>query len=139
MHNSIHFSKSSFRNSKKVTTPKSLPIKNDQITVKNPKKMVKIQKKSEKFRKILLGFCFRKWRSVTVPDYSLCWTLTLNIFTWWRHTCDLASYMYIRPLTATYDVTVQLSCVTSQANKKKTNFGFCFRKWRWVMVPKCCQ
>ena len=57
-----------------------------------------------------LGFCFRKWRSVTNPDFSLCWTLTLNIFFWWRHTSDVTSCMYTltSTLTTTYDVTVQL-------------------------------
>ena len=34
---------------------------------------------------IRFGFCFRKWRLVTPPDFCLCWTLTLYIFFGWRH------------------------------------------------------
>ena len=57
-----------------------------------------------------LGFCFRKWRSVTHPGFWEYFTLTLNIFFWWRHTSDVTSCMYTltSTLTATYDVTVQL-------------------------------
>ena len=62
------------------------------------------------------GLCCIQWRSVTHPDICLCWTLTLNIFFWWRHACDVTSCMctLTRSLTATYDVTVQLSRVTSE-------------------------
>ena len=57
-----------------------------------------------------LGFCFRKWRSVTHPGFWEYFTLTLNIFFWWRHTSDVTSCMYTltSTLTTTYDVTVQL-------------------------------
>ena len=57
-----------------------------------------------------LGFCFRKWRSVTHPGFWEYFTLTLNIFFWWRHTSDVTSCMYTltSTLTATYDVTAQL-------------------------------
>ena len=61
------------------------------------------------------GFCFQKWRSVRYPDFWLFSTLTFNIVTWWRHTCDVTSctYTLTDTLSATYDVTLQSSCVTS--------------------------
>ena len=60
-------------------------------------------------------------RKQNPKKFRKSWTLTLNILILWRHTSDLASYMYnlTRHLTATYDVTVQLSYLTSQAIKKR--------------------
>ena len=65
------------------------------------------------------GFCFQKWRSVRYPDFWLFSTLTFNIVTWWRHTCDVTSctYTLTDTLSATYDVTVLSPCVTSQVTK----------------------
>ena len=37
-----------------------------------------------------LRFCFRKWCLMDL-DFRLCWTLTLNILLWWRHTYDVTS------------------------------------------------
>ena len=107
------------------------------------------------------GFCFQKWRSVRYPDFWLFSTLTFNIVTWWRHTCDVTSctYTLTDTLSATYDVTVLSPCVTSQVTKiyfwilfpwmtlgdvPKIRFygsGFCFQKWRSVTFPEfgLCQ
>ena len=65
------------------------------------------------------GFCFQKWRSVRYPDFWLFSTLTFNIVTWWRHTCDVTSctYTLTDTLSATYDLTTLSPCVTSQVTK----------------------
>ena len=44
----------------------------------------KIQKNLEKIWKILLGFCFRKWRSVRIPDFKLnrTWIEQHSLFRW---------------------------------------------------------
>ena len=46
-------------------------------------------------------------------------TLIFNIFSWWRHTCGVTSCTnsLTDTISATYDVIVQLSCVTSKVTK----------------------
>ena len=85
------------------------------------------------------GFCFQKWRSVRYPDFWLFSTLTFNIVTWWRHTCDVTpcTYTLTDTLSATYDVTTQSLCVMSQVTKM--SFGCRVREWRWEIFSKCCQ
>ena len=75
-----------------------------------------------------LGFCFRKTRPVTFPDFCWCSTLCLIISQWWRHKHDNlpCTYTPTGDLSVTYDVTVQMSLVTSLVTKK--NF--------WILFPK---
>ena len=75
-----------------------------------------------------LGFCFRKTRPVTFPDFCWCSTLCLIILQWWRHKHDNlpCTYTPTGDLSVTYDVTVQMSLVTSLVTKKKF----------WILFPK---
>ena len=75
-----------------------------------------------------LGFCFRKTRPVTFPDFCWCSTLCLIISQWWRHKHDNlpCTYTPTGDLSVTYDVTVQMSLVTSLVTKKIF----------WILFPK---
>ena len=80
------------------------------------------------FQKWWSGFCFRKTRPVTFPDFCWCSTLCLIILQWWRHKHDNlpCTYTPTGDLSVTYDVTVQMSLVTSLVTK---NFF-------WILFPK---
>ena len=75
-----------------------------------------------------LGFCFRITRPVTFPDFCLWSTLCLIISPWWRHKHDnlACTYTPTGDLSVTYDVTDQMSLVTSLVTKQ--NF--------WILFPK---